>query len=103
MNEAIMNLLEPITYNNIQELKPGEWIWDNKPQTRRQHRRSLSEETITEPAGFRQIHIMDEDDVRLFMLFKLSTIDKDRINYEWVHFKEGRFYRFKVLHMNEED
>lgn len=107
MNEQIMNLLEPITYDNIHELKPGEWIWDDKPKTRRQHRRSLSKDTIIEPTGFRQIHIMDEDDVRDFKWcnaspFMLSTIDDDKINYVWANFKEGRFYRFKALHEKEE-
>lgn len=106
MNEQFMNLLEPITYDNIQELNPGEWIWDNKTLSRDIHDRSLCQETITEPVGFRQIHIMDKDDVKHFKAygtppFMLSDIDYSSGN-KWVYFEEGRFYRFKVLHEKEE-
>ena len=35
----ILNLLEPITYENLHELHPGEWIWDDEkgPQRSKEH------------------------------------------------------------------
>ena len=54
--------LIPITRENIYMLNPGDWIWDDKPIERSEHERSLAPETITEPIGFRQIHILDLKD-----------------------------------------
>lgn len=96
----MMNFLVPITLENLYSLQPGEWIWDNKQVKRRVHKRNLNGETIYEPAGFRQIDILDLD---LFPRwsstpFMLSEIDSGRSS--WVYFEEGRFYMFK---RDEED
>ena len=88
--------LIPITRENIYALKPGEWIWDDKLIERKVHRRSLGDETISEPIGFRQIHILDLDRFDSGWCtkpFMLSDID----NYTpggpiWVHFQQNRFY-----------
>lgn len=95
MNDFLMKLMEPINMDNMHELKPGEWIWDSECVNRREHRRTLYQETIIEPIGFRQIHILDLD---LFPRwsskpFMLSTIDGD--GYIWQYFQIGRFYKFK--------
>ena len=87
--------LVPITRENIYTLKPGDWIWDDKLIERREHERSLRPETITEPIGFRQIHILDLDDFHRWNSkpFMLSTIDDSYANsYTWVYFEENRFY-----------
>lgn len=85
--------LVPITYENINTLKPGDWIWDDKPIERKEHERSLNPETIYEPIGFRQIHILDIKDFGTIFNdkpFMLSDIHKG--GYRWVRFEEGRFY-----------
>lgn len=94
----VMEFLEPITYENIHELQPGEWIWDNSLVKRRPHNRSIGDETITEPIGFRQVHILD---LKLyphyigkqFMLSEVAGFISG--GYEWVYFSKNRFYRFK--------
>lgn len=91
-----MSLFETITRENVFELEPGEWIWDNSIITRHAHERYLDERYIHEPVGFRQIDILNLD---LFPTwsskpFMLSTIDRYG-EREWVYFEEGRFYRFK--------
>ena len=90
-----MDLFEPITMDNISELEPGEWIWDNHMVSRREHRKCFGEEII-EPTGFRQIDILDLD---LFPRwssrpFMLSSIDH-RHGATWTRFENNRFYKFK--------
>lgn len=97
MPDEIMALLEPITFENIRELRPGEWIWDNQSILRGIHAKSLARGLISEPIGFRQIDILDLD---LFPQwsskpFRLTTIDSRNRDPEWVFFEEGRFYRFR--------
>ena len=90
--------LVPITRENIYTLKAGDWIWDDKPIERREHRRSLSSETITEPIGFRQIHILDLDGFHSWNSkpFMLSDIDSNHPSgYSWTYFEENRFYMCK--------
>ena len=94
----ILNLLEPITHNNLQELHPGEWIWDSKIHARRAHKPSIYIESIAEPIGFRQIHILALKNYSSFSSkpFMLSSIDNSGFGKgtEWVNFEEGRFYKF---------
>lgn len=100
----ILELLEPITYENIHELKPGEWIWDNKITKRDEHRLSLHYENIEEPYGFRMIDILDIDNLvyggRPFMLTCVleGRYSSDR---KWVYFETGRFYKFKKKRSEE--
>ena len=89
--------VEPVTISNINSLKPGEWIWDNQTITRRAHERTLGDKKIEEPIGFRHIHILNLKDFPKYSNkpFMLSTIDDSLWRFEWVTFKEGRFYKFK--------
>lgn len=91
----LRELMEPITADNIHELKPGEWIWDNQDIGRREHRRTLNPETVVEKIGFRQIHILDLDlyPRRSSKPFMLSSIEVD--GYKWEYFEYGRYYKFK--------
>lgn len=88
--------LIPITRDNICTLKPGDWIWDDKPVERRVHKRSIYEDKTVEPIGFRQIHILD---IEGFIKgcdnkpFSLSDFDSDSGGYNWVFFEENRFYK----------
>lgn len=93
----VMEYLVPITRYDLDKLKPGEWIWDNQPIERRIHKKTLCDEKITEPIGFRQIDILDLELYPRWSSkpFVLSTIDSDYGRREWVYFEEGRFYRFK--------
>lgn len=101
LSDKFINLLEPITHENIKELSPGEWIWDNRQIEKWPHRRTLSSDsTIFEAAGFRQIHILDLD----YLLFSnkpfMLSLAANGVRYrqlicEWEYFEEGRFYRFK--------
>ena len=88
----VMEFLEPIIYENLHELQPGEWIWDNRLVLRRKHDRSLGNGVVSEPIGFRQIHILDLKNLsygdKLFMLSEIG-------GYEWTYFELNRFYRFK--------
>lgn len=88
--------LIPITRENIYALKPGEWIWDDKLIERKVHRRSLGNETISEPIGFRQIHILDLDSFAAgwnTKPFMLSDIDGyNPVSHTWVRFENYRFY-----------
>ena len=88
--------LIPITRENIYALKPGDWIWDDKPIERRKHERSLYPETVIEPIGFRQIHILDLEGFHSWNSkpFMLSDIDSNHPGPWWVYFEDGRFYRF---------
>lgn len=94
----IIDLLEPITLENIYELKPGEWIWDNKYAIKRAHKRSLELETTIEPIGFRQIHVLDLKDFgplfsnRPFMLSECHTLKFEPV---YPYFTKNRFYKFK--------
>lgn len=86
--------LEPITEDMVEELKEGEWIWDNKLVTRREHTQTLWPDAVEEPYGFRQIHILSDLWPRWSsMPFMLS--DHDRGGYTWEYFEDGRYYRFK--------
>ena len=89
--------LELITFENLHELKPGEWIWDSKIITRRAHKRSIYVESVQEPTGFRQIHILDIDSIPTSKPFMLSSIDNIGFGNgdEWVCFEINRFYKFK--------
>ena len=94
----ILNLLEPITYENLHELHPGEWIWDDEKHARRAHKATIYNESVVEPIGFRQIHILDLKNFPMYSSkpFMLSSIDNIGFGRgtEWVYFKEGRFYKF---------
>lgn len=92
-----LDILELITFENLHELKPGEWIWDNKIITRRAHKRSIYCESVQEPTGFRQIHILDIESIPTLKPFMLSNIDNIGFGSgsEWVHFEINRFYKFK--------
>lgn len=92
-------ILEPITRDNLNELKPGEWIWDDKIVKRRPHEATLGDETIMEPIGFRQITILD---LKLYPRwsstpFRLS--DVEGLDFDarsaWTYFEEGRFFMIK--------
>lgn len=103
----ILNLLEEITYENLHELHPGEWIWDSKRHARRAHKATIYIDSIVEPIGFRQVHILD---LKMFPTysskpFMLSSIDNSGFGRgtEWVHFEEGRFYKFINVITYEED
>lgn len=102
----VMNFLEPITHENIYDLEPGEWIWDNKSVTRRVHERCLDDKIITEPIGFRQIDILDLAGFSVINThpFMLSSIDDIRglRGYRWEYFEPGRFYRFKKEETNND-
>ena len=89
-------VFELITLDNIRELQPGEWIWDSATIRRRAHKRSLWGDTVEEPVGFRQIHIIDVDSIipRL-KPFMLSNADEYKGGYVWENFHDNRFYRFR--------
>lgn len=91
-----LELLEPITLDNIHTLKPGDWIWDNAIITRRAHKRSLGGEYIKEPTGFRQIHILDLKDFGLYshQPFMLSNV-YSATGASWVYWTEGQFWKFR--------
>ena len=93
----IMQFLTPITRENLCELQPGEWIWDNKMTERNVHERSLGNDMITEPIGFRQIDILDVDYFISGKPFMLSNSYSGYYGYgtSWTYFEEGRFFMFK--------
>lgn len=93
---------ELITTENIHELKPGEWIWDNKMVERRPHKCSLfCDKCVQEPAGFRQIHIIDLETIYYGYYskpFMLSIVNDEnnlshRVGYTWTILEPNRFYR----------
>ena len=94
-------LVEQIRYQNISELIPGEWIWDNKIESKLAHEVSMyHDKFILEPVGFRQVHILRLDDFPMFtskpfMLSKNNDIHYSTNHYVWEYFEEERFYRFK--------
>jgi hypothetical protein len=92
-----MTLFEPITRETLRELQPGEWIWDNKEEARRAHKRTIYNESVVEPIGFRQIHILDASNYPYTQPFMLSSIDNIGFGSgnSWTYFEEGRFFRFK--------
>ena len=94
-----MNLLELITTDNIHELQPGEWIWDNKLIERTEHAASIDPKPIVEPIGFRQIDILDLKDFHRFSWtpFMLTNIDSSYPHrpHSWVYWENNRFYRFR--------
>lgn len=95
----ITDLLELITKENIYELQPGDWIWDNKLIERRAHKRTLSNETITEPIGFRQIHILDIDTRYGLVYSKPFMLSNNHDSWyqgsNWEIFELNRYYKFK--------
>ena len=103
----VMKFLEPITVDNIYELEPGEWIWDNKQIEKCPHRRTLSSDSsILEAAGLRQIHILDLGNLKFSNKPFMLSLSANGLRYwqfisEWVYFEEGRFYRFKKEFNNE--
>ena len=94
-----LTLFEPITHDNISDLKPGEWIWDNKQQCRRAHKQTIYDESVTEPIGFRQVHILDLSSFGVYnnKPFVLTSIDNHGFGNgsKWVYFEENRFFKFK--------
>lgn len=90
-----MDFMEPITRESVSTLRPGEWIWDDKPVVRREHRRSLGHETITEPIGFRQIDILDTELFPRWSSTPFMLSDCDHGGSKWEYFEEGRYYRIK--------
>ena len=100
-----MTLFEPITYDNIHELKPGEWIWDNKTEPRRAHKRTVYNESVVEPIGFRLVHILDIDWRWSNKPFMLSSVDNVGFGsgMSWVCFEQNRFYKFKKEHRCYDD
>ena len=92
----IMDILEPITEENIVDLKPGDWIWDNQPIIRDEHRASLRPTKITEPYGFRQVDILDISYLRWSgKPFMLSNANDGKSGCKWVYFQRDRFFKFK--------
>ena len=91
-----LELMEPITLDNIHKLKPGEWIWDNRVVHRLAHKSSFDNEHISEPTGFRQIHILDVGDLGSYTHhpFMLSNV-YSAVGASWVTWSEGRFWRFR--------
>lgn len=87
-----LDILEPITYENITELKGGDWIWDNKTIERRAHKYGLGDDVVMEPIGFRKLHLID---LKWSNQMMLSSFDKLRSGYFWEYFELGRFYRFR--------
>lgn len=97
--------LELITEYNIQDLEPGDWIWDDKLALRVEHKRSLNRHQIMEPSGFRQIHILDIDwsyGLRYSKPWMLSTFDDWRGGYAWEIYDYNRFYKFKKENVNDQ-
>jgi hypothetical protein len=92
-----MNLLEPLTHEDVYKLKPGDWIWDNKFVERRVHRRSLFDEKMMEPIGFRLVHILDLEAFTRYSNkpFMLSNIDQYMRSYSWEPFIEGRYFKIR--------
>lgn len=95
----ILELMEPITYENIHELKPGEWIWDNQNVIRSDHTRSLEKADIIEPYGFRMIDVLDLRSLNYYggKPFMLSCVFDGHYHFDsaWAYFETGRFYKFK--------
>lgn len=92
----ILDILEPITEENIHELKPGDWIWDNQEIIRDEHRASPWPNKIIEPYGFRQVDILDVSHLRWSgKPFKLSCANDGSSGCEWVYFRHDRFFKFK--------
>ena len=91
----LMKVLEPITAENLSELRPGEWIWDNNRVSKIAHKRSLKQEKIFEPVGFRQIHILDLAEYPRFTDKPFMLSDVYRGKNTWERFVEGRFFKFK--------
>lgn len=78
--------LEPITSDNIGELNPGDWIWDDWDIFRLGRKEAI---------GFRQIEVMNLRDFEVWHNnpFLLSSIDNTEPS--WAYFAEGRFFKFK--------
>lgn len=93
-----LDIMEPVTIENVNELQPGEWIWDNKKINRRAHKIVPNcGETVIEPIGFRQInalalHHFPRWDSKPFLL---SNFDSSYGGYTWSQFEAGRYYKFK--------
>lgn len=90
-------VLEPVTQDNLHELQPGEWIWDDKLVERRVHKATLGNETILEPIGFRQITILDLNLYPRWSSKPFQLSDTNSLSFEsrggWTYFEEGRFYK----------
>ena len=100
------DIMEPITFDNISELKSGDWIWDNKQINRPPHGYAFtSMDMISEAIGFRQIHIIDLKKFPSWSSkpFMLSDFDSQHNGYHWTHFEPGRFYKFKKLEAKNND
>lgn len=101
-----LDLFELITYENIHELQPGEWIWDNKQQARRVHKRSIYNESIVEPIGFRIVNIIDLDGFYRFHSKPFMPSSIDNIGFgsgmTWEYFELNRFYKFKKENKNDQ-
>lgn len=92
-------ILESITKDNLNELNPGEWIWDDKIVERRPHEVTLGGETIMEPIGFRQITILDLDLYPRWSSKPFKLSDTEGLGFDarsgWTYFEEGRFFMIK--------
>lgn len=90
----LMNILEPITENDLYSLRPGEWIWDNKRIAKAAHKRCLTYEKVYEPIGFRQIHIIEspKDLKYASKPFMLSDHTSNVAN-RWEPYEYGRYFR----------
>ena len=91
----LMKILEPITAENLNELRPGEWIWDRQLIVKNAHKRTMRVETIIEPVGFRQIHILNVDDYPRKTTKPFLLSDSIQGGNFWTEFKEGIFFRIK--------
>lgn len=98
----LMNILEPITAENLKDLRPGEWIWDNKRIRKPAHQQSIWYKPIYEPFGFRQIHDLDLDAFPSFLNtpFMLTRTFSDKA-CNWEKFEEGRFFKFRWDKLDE--
>ena len=88
--------MEPITYENIHELKEGDWIWDDKAVSKRAHGRHLHHGEFMEAAGFRQIHILDIENFPRFSVKPFYLSGCNGVRDFWEYFEPERFYKFRT-------
>lgn len=92
----LLEMMKPITRDNIDRLRLGEWIWDNHSIEKSKHGKKLGWDKIQEPIGFRQVHIIEDDPfIRNHSSIVFMLSDTYRGGYYWEYFEEGRFYMFR--------